>query len=106
MAVDAQQSPTSEERQKRFPIVQIEMTDKFLKIGLMDDKTHLAVTVPDEMVEHWFTKWQELQNGTATERFVYGRWYGGEWNTEEFKAYLLDCMRNSPPNYTIKEEGK
>jgi hypothetical protein len=70
---------TVEEQQKRFPVLEMGMTGDCLKIRLADDQANLKVAIPKGMVEAWFAKWQEFQDGTATQSPLIGRWYTGEW---------------------------
>lgn len=66
-----------------FPILEMGMNDHCLKISLANEKACLKVALPKQVVEALFAKWQEFQNGTATENPTIWRKYTGKWDKEK-----------------------
>lgn len=70
----------NEEWQKRFPVLEMELTKQGCKVSLADDKAHLEATLPPQLIDALFTRWQSLQTEAEAVGPLYGRWYTGQWN--------------------------
>jgi tRNA A22 N-methylase len=70
---------TLEEQQKLFPVLEMKMTSQSLEISLADDKACLSATLPKEMLDSIFQKWQAFQSGSTQEECAFSRNYTGSW---------------------------
>ncbi len=65
-----------------MPIIELEMTERSLKIRLADEQASLSVTLSKAFVTEVFEKWKAFQSGTVKESVAFGRHYTGDWPKE------------------------
>ena len=69
---------TQEEWQKLFPVMELMMNKRGMKVTLSDNKASLHASLPAEMLDAIASQWQAFKDGTATKDQVFSRHYTGE----------------------------